>query len=53
MVGDTVVDIAAGRAAGARAIGVTFGFCGPAIVEAGPDAVVDALAEVPALVAGW
>lgn len=53
MVGDTVVDIAAGRAAGMRAIGVSFGFCGPGIATAGPDAVAHALGEVPALVAGW
>ncbi|WP_346623722.1 HAD family hydrolase [Blastococcus montanus] len=49
MVGDTVVDIRTGRAAGIRSIGVTWGStpAGP-LVEAGADAVVETFDELRA-----
>jgi 2-phosphoglycolate phosphatase len=43
MVGDTDADILAGKAAGVRTVGVTFGFHGPAIADIGPDATIDHL----------
>ena len=49
MVGDTDADILAGRAAGVRTIGVTYGFHGAAIDDARPDATIDKLAALPAL----
>jgi pyrophosphatase PpaX len=48
MVGDTPADVGAGRAAGVRTIGVTFGFAGPAIGDARPDVVIEALDELTA-----
>lgn len=50
MVGDSVNDIAAARAAGFRIICVSYGYNhGCDIREAGPDAVVDSLARLPDL----
>jgi pyrophosphatase PpaX len=46
MVGDTGVDIEAGRRAGTKTIGGTYGLLGAAIAETAPDGVVDALAEL-------
>ncbi|HEY7718925.1 MAG TPA: HAD-IA family hydrolase [Pedococcus sp.] len=46
-VGDAAVDVAAARAAGMAAVGVTWGAVGrDALEEAGPDAVVDTVAEL-------
>jgi HAD superfamily hydrolase (TIGR01509 family) len=56
MIGDTIVDIAAGRAAGVRTIGVTWGHAdGPALRAAGADVVVATASELQdrLLGAGW
>lgn len=50
MVGDTDADILAGRAAGVRTVGVTYGFHGPEVAGHAPDALIDALAELLPLV---
>ena len=52
MVGDTDVDILAGRAAGVRTVGVTYGFHGAALAAAGPDLLVDTLADLLPLLMG-
>ena len=49
MVGDTDADILAGKAAGVRTVGVTYGFHGPDVAAAGPDATIDRLDELPLL----
>lgn len=46
MVGDTDVDILAGRSAGLVTIGVTYGFHGTSIVQSNPDYTVDDIDEV-------
>jgi len=43
MVGDTDADILAGKAAGVRTVGVTYGFHGADVAAAGPDATIDRL----------
>ncbi len=48
-VGDTRADIEAGRALGAPTVAATYGFHGEAVLEAGPDYHIAALAELPAL----
>jgi phosphoglycolate phosphatase len=55
VVGDTVFDIAMARAAGAAAIGVTWGYHpGAALAEAGAQIVIDDFAKLlPALDARW
>ena len=50
MVGDTYADILAGRAASVRTVGVTHGFHGTAVAEHAPDALIDSLGELLALV---
>ena len=51
MVGDTVNDIQAARAAGFQILCVTYGYNqGRNIDGAGPDATVDSLAELPSLI---
>ena len=47
MVGDTHTDIQAGKAAGVKTIGVTYGFHGEKIKEAGPDHIIADIKEVP------
>ena len=49
MVGDTPVDIHAGKAIGAFTVAALYGFHGPAVSEAGPDAVMETIAELPGL----
>ena len=49
MVGDTDADILAGKAACTRTVGVTYGFHGREVLAAGPDATIDRLGELPAL----
>jgi len=50
MIGDSSKDVEAGRAAGFQVVCVTYGYnFGQDIRAAGPDAVVDSLAELPAL----
>lgn len=49
MVGDTPVDIEAARAAGVGAVGVSYGFHGPALAGARPDALIHSLRDLPAL----
>ncbi len=46
MVGDTDVDILAGKNAGMRTVGVTYGFHGARIVDAKPDWVIDDISEL-------
>jgi phosphoglycolate phosphatase len=54
MVGDGPQDILAGRAAGARTVAVRGGMASDErLFAASPDAVLDSLAELPALMAGW
>jgi len=54
MVGDGAQDIEAGRAAGAGTVGVRHGIQPlERLLAAEPDHVIDSLAELPALVAGW
>lgn len=53
MVGDTAVDVLSGRGAGARTIGVTFGFAGRGIRDAGPDATADTFEQVGAVIDAW
>ncbi len=54
MVGDGPQDVLAGRAAGARSVGVRGGMASDErLVAAEPDAVLDSLAELPALLERW
>ena len=55
VVGDTVFDLEMARAAGARAIGVAWGYHPPAaLLDVGPDAVIEGFAElVPTLDRLW
>lgn len=46
MVGDTPVDIDAGRASGTRTVGVSYGFHGLALADAAPDALIHDLREL-------
>jgi phosphoglycolate phosphatase-like HAD superfamily hydrolase len=46
MVGDTDADILAGRAAGVRTVGVTYGFHGAEILRHAPDITIDTLGEL-------
>ena len=50
MVGDSPVDVLAGKNAGVKTVGVTYGFHGDRIVESDPDHVIDDIAEVLDLV---
>ncbi|MGH2634170.1 MAG: HAD family hydrolase [Tepidiformaceae bacterium] len=49
MVGDTAHDIVAGRAAGMKTIGVTYGFNPQAVIDARPDWTIASIAELPAV----
>lgn len=52
LVGDTLRDVAAGRDGGARVLGVATGaFTTAELLGAGADAVVENLADVPAVLA--
>ncbi len=46
MVGDTKDDILAGKSAGVKTIGVTYGFAGKSIKDHNPDFVIDDLEEI-------
>ena len=46
MVGDTEHDILAGKSAGTKTIGVTYGFAGKEIVKHNPDFIIDNIEEV-------
>jgi phosphoglycolate phosphatase len=51
VVGDGVADIAMGKAAGMRAIGVSYGVATtPELVDAGADQVVDSFGDLVALI---
>jgi phosphoglycolate phosphatase len=53
MVGDSSNDAAAARAAGCPVVLVSYGYNhGEPVTSAGADAVVDSLAQLPALLAG-
>ncbi|MFQ6086061.1 MAG: HAD family hydrolase [Candidatus Bathyarchaeia archaeon] len=48
VVGDSPVDIRAGKAAGVRTIGVLTGLCGlKRLVREGPDLIIDSIADLP------
>jgi pyrophosphatase PpaX len=49
MVGDTDADILAGRAAGVRTVGVSYGFHGELMTGHAPDAIIHRLDELPPL----
>ncbi|MEP6872467.1 MAG: HAD-IA family hydrolase [Anaerolineaceae bacterium] len=49
MVGDTAADILAGRALGIRTVGVTYGFGGRSVLELAPDAVIEDISELVAV----
>lgn len=52
-VGDSPADIASGKGAGAATVGATWGVASrERLVEAGPDAIIDDIGELPALLAG-
>ncbi|HEX6549276.1 MAG TPA: phosphoglycolate phosphatase [Gammaproteobacteria bacterium] len=53
MVGDSRNDVLAARAAGFAAIGVRYGYGGELLADSVPDAVLDSLAALPALLANW
>jgi len=46
MVGDSDVDVMAGKNAGVLTVGVSYGFHGESIVEADPDFVIDDISEI-------
>lgn len=50
MIGDTDVDILAGREAGTKTIGVTYGFHGERVRRSNPDYIVDDISEVLPLI---
>jgi len=50
MVGDSISDIAAARAAGVPVIAVDYGYAETPVSELGPDRVISALAELPSAV---
>ncbi|HSX40388.1 MAG TPA: HAD-IA family hydrolase [Candidatus Saccharimonadales bacterium] len=52
MMGDTINDIVAGKEAGTKTIGVTYGLLGSKISEHNPDFVIDSITEAFAIVAG-
>ncbi|MBA3724217.1 MAG: HAD hydrolase-like protein [Candidatus Levybacteria bacterium] len=49
-IGDTIYDIEAGRRAGTKTIGVTYGSSGKHISEAKPDFIVDDIADILSIV---
>jgi HAD superfamily hydrolase (TIGR01509 family) len=49
MVGDTAVDVIAGRNAGTHTVAVTFGFAGPRVAETAPDGLISHLDQLPGL----
>lgn len=51
MVGDSHADIEGARAAGCRAIGVSYGYSSTPMAELGPDIVIDTLARLPGALA--
>ncbi len=50
MIGDSEVDVLAGKQAGTKTIGVTYGFHGEKVRESNPDYVVDDISEVLPLI---
>lgn len=50
MIGDSELDVLAGRQAGTKTIGVTYGFQGEKVRESNPDYVVSDIREVVALI---
>ena len=52
MIGDTTFDIEMGKAAGAKAIGVTWGYHDPSeLVAAGADIMIDQFSDLDAAIA--
>lgn len=49
MIGDSINDVAAAKAAGIKVVAVTFGYTTTPAVELGADAVIDSFAELPRL----
>ncbi len=52
MVGDSAVDVLAGRAAGVRTCGVTYGYAAHTFASHPPDRRIDAFSELPGVVLG-
>ncbi len=52
MIGDTSADILAGKNAGIKTIGVTYGFHSRRVIEANPDYIVDTIPEVLPVILG-
>jgi phosphoglycolate phosphatase len=50
MVGDSSIDVRTGRAAGARTVGVRYGFDPESMISEPPDALFGTLGELPAFV---
>jgi phosphoglycolate phosphatase-like HAD superfamily hydrolase len=46
MVGDSAIDVATGRAAGVRTVGVTYGFDPQGLRAEAPDVLIDRLPEL-------
>lgn len=46
MIGDTDIDVLAGKNAGTKTIGVTYGFHGSQIQAASPDFVVNEISQI-------
>ncbi len=49
MIGDSINDVAAAKAAGIKVVAVTFGYTTTPALELGADAVIDSFAELPRL----
>ena len=50
MVGDSPVDVQAGKNAGVKTVGVTYGFHGERIIESDPDHVIDEIYQIVDLI---
>lgn len=53
MIGDSPVDVAAGKNAETHTIGVTYGFHGDRIIDTEPDYVVDDISEIIEIIDGF
>ena len=49
MIGDLQIDILAGKNAGIKTIGVTYGFIGKRIARANPDYIINDISEIPSM----
>ncbi|WP_457825781.1 HAD hydrolase-like protein, partial [Staphylococcus aureus] len=53
MVGDSRVDVQAGKAAGTKTVGVSYGFEGVAIAHSEPDFIASTVEELNAVLCDW